>query len=105
MEIILINVIRRNEGRWGDKAWPEVRSYHKHMWPSGLRRQTQDLLGVTPHEFESRRVQIFYAAGIDHILTFILIIKITTIMVENQVITRKLTPAESSRLQSLQAVR
>jgi hypothetical protein len=36
-----------------------VKKYLKHMWPSGLRRQTQDLLGVTPHEFESRRVQIF----------------------------------------------
>jgi hypothetical protein len=30
------------------------------MWPSGLRRQTQDLLGVTPHEFKSRRVHTFY---------------------------------------------
>ena len=36
----------------------------KHVWPSGLRRQTQDLLGVTPHEFKSRRVQSFYTSFI-----------------------------------------
>jgi hypothetical protein len=47
-----------------------VKRYLKHMWPSGLRRQTQDLLGVTPHEFESRRVQIFYASRIYRFFTF-----------------------------------
>ena len=42
-------------------CWIRVGYCLKQVWPSGLRRQTQDLLGVTPHEFKSRSLQIFYA--------------------------------------------
>ena len=46
----LISTFRARQGK----------SSSQHVWPSGLRRQTQDLLGVTPHEFKSRSVQSFY---------------------------------------------
>ena len=32
----------------------------KHVWPSGLRRQTQDLVDVSPREFKPHRMQTFY---------------------------------------------
>ena len=41
-------------------AMEHTRYSIKHIWPSGLRRQTQDLLGVTPREFESHSVHSFY---------------------------------------------
>lgn len=55
------------------------------MWPSGLRRQTQDLLGETPHAFESRSVHSFLLTSYRvlniifedafHLITYLITIK------------------------------
>ena len=35
----------------------------EHGWPSGLRRQTQDLMGESPRGFEPHSVQLFAIAS------------------------------------------
>ena len=49
--IVMISPLRTSSG---------IQTVSKLVWPSGLRRQTQDLMGVSPREFKSHRMHTFY---------------------------------------------